>query len=82
MQQRVEVIVLEVDLPRKRIALSMKKGTSTPARRAESSPRPTSANQSPGPRPTPAPASGGKQRRPQPAAEGWLTVAMRQAGKE
>jgi protein Tex len=78
-QQRVEVTVLEVDLPRKRIALSMKKGTSPAGQRSEAAPRTAPVNPSPGPRNTPAPA--GKPRRPQPAAEGWLTAALRQSGK-
>jgi uncharacterized protein len=83
-QQRVEVTVLEVDLARKRIALSMKKGTSPAGQRSEASPpRSAPAGQSSGHRPAPpAPGPAGKPRRPQPAADGWLSAALRQAGKE
>ena len=74
-QQRVEVTVLEVDLARKRIALSMRK----PAAPASPDPhRPQQAaavpKQAP---PTPAP----KPRPSQPAKDGWFSAALRGAKK-
>jgi uncharacterized protein len=73
-QQRVEVTVLEVDLPRKRISLSMRKGTTA-------GPRPAQAKrQSSAPQTTPA-AQAVKPRPPQPAKEGWFSAALRGAKK-
>jgi uncharacterized protein len=73
-QQRVEVTVLEVDLPRKRISLSMRKG-------AAPGPRPERANQ-PASAPRSAPAAPApKPRPPQPAKEGWFSAALRGAKK-
>jgi uncharacterized protein len=74
-QQRVEVTVLEVDLPRKRISLSMRKGP------AHQQPRPAAqqANQQQGgPRPTASNAPRPKAQ-PQPAKEGWFSAALREA---
>jgi uncharacterized protein len=76
-QQRVEVTVLEVDLPRKRISLSMRKGP------AQQQPRPavqTTQQQQGGPRLAAAPAPRPKsQPRPQPAKEGWFSAALRES---
>jgi uncharacterized protein len=78
-QQRVEVTVMEVDLARKRIALSMRKGPSAPGpRRDDAGAERASAPRSPAPS-RPAPSRPGKQ--PPPKQEGWLTAALRQAGK-
>jgi uncharacterized protein len=92
--QRVEVTVLEVDLARKRIALSLRKNPSVTGRRVEVKPEgagvsspaqsTTSAPRPPGPRPqAPARAS-----RPQPPAKpsgppagGWFSDALKQAKK-
>lgn len=67
--QRVQVTVMEVDLPRNRIALSMKSKPETEARRAPGSPgndrRPRQQND-----------------RPQPAGNDWFTQAMGQAKKK
>ncbi|MDB5323310.1 MAG: transcription accessory protein, partial [Phycisphaerales bacterium] len=70
-QQRVEVTVLEVDLPRKRISLTMRK---SPAARG---PQPVPAQR---PAPTAAPA---KPRPPAPALakEGWFSAALKNARK-
>lgn len=78
-QQRVEVTVLEVDLDRKRISLTMKKKpAAAPANR-------TAPNAGP-----PAPRSAGPAKPQQapsrvqvatPPQEGWFTKALRQAGK-
>jgi uncharacterized protein len=71
-QQRVEVTVLEVDLPRKRISLSMRKA-------AVAAPRPAGPRQST-PTPNSAPAARAPTPgRPQPAKEGWFSAALRGA---
>jgi uncharacterized protein len=73
-QQRVEVTVLEVDLTRKRIALSMKKGV-TAARPKPAMDRPTGPSRpaSVAPRPVAKPAA-------KPAStDGWFSAALRQA---
>ena len=78
-QQKVEVTVMEVDLARKRIALSMRKGPAAAGARRED----TGAERASSPRPPapsrPAPAKPAKQ--PPPKQEGWLTAALRQAEK-
>jgi uncharacterized protein len=73
-QQRVEVTVLEVDLARKRISLTMRKGPSqqqprpaTQAKPQQGVPRPAASN---APRPKP---------QPQPAKEGWFSAALRES---
>ena len=67
--QRVQVTVMEVDLPRNRIALSMKSKPEPEARRAPGSPgndrRPRQ-----------------QKERPQPAGNDWFTQAMGQAKKK
>ena len=67
--QRVQVTVMEVDLPRNRIALSMKSKPEPESRRAPSSPgndrRPRQHNE-----------------RPQPAGNDWFTQAMGQAKRK
>ena len=67
--QRVQVTVMEVDLPRNRIALSMKSKPEPEARRAPGPPgndrRPRQQND-----------------RPQPAGNDWFTQAMGQAKKK
>jgi uncharacterized protein len=67
--QRVQVTVMEVDLPRNRIALSMKSKPEPEARRAPGTPgndrRPRQQND-----------------RPQPAGNDWFTQAMGQAKKK
>jgi uncharacterized protein len=67
--QRVQVTVMEVDLPRNRIALSMKSKPEPEARRAPGPPgndrRPRQQNE-----------------RPQPAGNDWFTQAMGQAKKK
>ncbi len=70
--QKVEVTVLEVDLARKRIALSMKKGAAA-ARPRPANERPTGPS-NPGRPATVAPRPVGK-----PAGEGWFSAALRQA---
>jgi uncharacterized protein len=71
-QQRVEVTVLEVDLARKRIALTMKKAAA--AAPQGGAPRPAAASQPaqrpPAPPPKPRPA-------PQPPKEGWFSAALK-----
>ena len=71
-QQRVEVTVLEVDLPRKRIALSMRKGTPTakPAARVDRATPPV--------RSTPTQVKPLKKLEP---VDGWFSAAIRQAKK-
>jgi uncharacterized protein len=65
-QQRVEVTVLEVDLARKRISLTMRKGA--PASAAPRPAAPAGSNPAATPRP----------RQPaQPAKEGWFSAALR-----
>ena len=67
--QRVQVTVMEVDLPRNRIALSMKSKPEPESRRAPGSPgndrRPRQHNE-----------------RPQPAGNDWFTQAMGQAKRK
>ena len=83
-QQRVEVTVLEVDLARKRIALSMRKASPSPA-----SARPQSKGDEGRPAGPPAsprpPAVRSRTPRPQkptpPKQDGWLTVALKEARK-
>ncbi len=78
-QQKVEVTVMEVDLARKRIALSMRKGPAAAgARRDDTGEERGSASRPPAPS-RPAPDRPAKQ--PPPKQEGWLTAALRQAGK-
>lgn len=67
-QQRVEVTVLEVDLPRKRIALSMKRGTSSVSPRDQAV-KPEQKRPSPPQQPRPQP----------PKQGGWFSSALNQA---
>ncbi len=80
--QRVEVTVLEVDLARKRIALSLKKGavagSTRPAAPAGSVASSPAARPSPAPAPRPAIPP---RRAPEPAKEGWFSAALKQSGK-
>ena len=77
-QQRVEVTVMEVDMARKRIGLSMRKGPAAARARDDAGDRAAIGARSPAPsRPTPN--RPGKQ--PPPKQEGWLTAALRQAGR-
>ncbi len=79
-QQRVEVTVLEVDLVRKRIALSMKKGA-TAARPKPAMDHATGPTGPTGPT-RPAPAAPRPVARPaaKPAStDGWFSAALRQA---
>ena len=72
-QQRVEVTVLEVDLARKRISLTMRKNSAN---------NPTRRDSTDTPKPAPTPQSTPKPRTaaPQPAAkEGWFSAALRQS---
>jgi uncharacterized protein len=76
-QQRVEVTVLEVDLPRKRISLSLRKAGAAqqprPVVQAKPQPQQGSARPAnPAPRPKPQAA---------PAKEGWFSAALRDAKK-
>ena len=71
-QQRVEVTVIEVDIARKRIALSMRKGSPLP-RPAAATTQPSSPN-----RPTPPAAKITKKPEP---TDGWFSAAIRQAKK-
>ncbi|MDB5299434.1 MAG: RNA-binding transcriptional accessory protein [Phycisphaerales bacterium] len=71
-QQRVEVTVMEVDLARKRIALSLRKAAGKPAEKA------APARSAPVARPVSQPVAP-KPRQQQPAAEGWFTAALRNA---
>jgi uncharacterized protein len=77
-QQRVEVTVLEVDLPRKRISLTMRKAGAAQQPRPAVQAKPQSQQQgsarpaNPAPRPKPQPA---------PAKEGWFSAALRDAKK-
>jgi uncharacterized protein len=85
--QKVQVTVLEVDLERKRIALSMKQaGGARPPAPAASGPKPPAQKPQPtGAQPTRPAAPGGRGARPapqQPAREGWFSAAIRNAGKE
>jgi len=73
-QQRVEVTVLEVDLARKRIALSMRK-TPAAGQRPEAEKRTSPAAASPAPRP-PAPKPRPQQK---PVGDGWFSSALKQA---
>jgi uncharacterized protein len=76
-QQRVEVTVLEVDLPRKRISLTMRKAG------AAQQPRPAATSkpqQQGGQRPT-SPAPRAKPQAAAPAKEGWFSAALRDATK-
>jgi uncharacterized protein len=74
-QQRVEVTVLEVDLPRKRISLTMRKGAAPQQPRPATQSRPQQQGAArpaapPAPRPKP---------QPQPAKVGWFSAALRDA---
>jgi uncharacterized protein len=94
-QQQVQVTVLEIDLPRQRIALSMRKGASVnPAsiRRepgdARTGPSHSAASAASTAKPTgtaatakPASARPKSQSQPAPATGGWFTAALREAGK-
>ncbi len=76
-QQRVMVTVLEVDMERRRIALSMRTNPEKPAPRGASdssapSAGPSSPRTGPAPRPAPRPA----ERKPNPPAGGWFTSAL------
>src|SRR4051794_37172567 len=77
-QQRVEVTVLEVDLGRKRIALTMRKaGTSQqprPAVQAKPQAHQQGATRPANPAPRP-------KAQPAPAKEGWFSAALRDAKK-
>ena len=70
--QKVEVTVLDVDLPRKRIALSMRRVTQAGQKNAEAEKR-----TSPGRPAAPPP----KQRQQQPASEGWFSAALKNSRK-
>ena len=70
--QKVEVTVLDVDLPRKRIALSMRRVTQAGQKNTEADKR-----TSPGRPAAPAP----KQRQQQPASEGWFSAALKNSKK-
>jgi protein Tex len=77
-QQKVEVTVMEVDLDRKRIALSMRKGAVAGQKPAESRTGPVAARPeqpAAAPRPTPKPAA-------KPAGEGWFSAALKEAKKK
>ena len=74
-QQRVEVTVLEVDLPRKRIALSLKKGTTPTARKPDGEPRQMSRP------PEPGRASNRPAKAPPPKQEGWFSAALKEVRK-
>jgi uncharacterized protein len=77
-QQKVEVTVMEVDLARRRIALSMRKApVAAGARKTDANPE-QSSPRSPAP---PRPAASRPAKPAPPKQEGWLTVAMKQAGK-
>jgi len=78
-QQRVQVTVVEVDQARKRIALTMRKGSTSPARQGAA---PAAANAKPQPSrygTTPAAT-------PRPAAavptDGWFSAALKNAQKK
>ena len=79
-QQRVEVTVVEIDLDRKRIALSMRKGAVGGQKPAEGRTGPAAASsarpqpQASATRPAPKPAG-------KPAGEGWFSAALKDAGK-
>ena len=82
-QQKVEVTVVEVDLDRKRIALSMRKNAVGGQKPAEGRTSPASASARPqqGGQPRP-------QAKPQPkpaakpAGEGWFSAALKEARKK
>ena len=74
-QQWVEVTVLEVDLARKRIALSMKKGPAA-GQKGESERRAAPATSPTGQRPA---APSRPRPQPKPTGEGWFSTALRQA---
>ncbi|HZZ44044.1 MAG TPA: Tex family protein [Tepidisphaeraceae bacterium] len=78
-QQQVEVTILEVDLPRKRIALTLKKGP-TPTQQKPAQPRTTPVASTPRPntQPTPKP----QPKRPAPAVGGWFTDALKDAKRK
>jgi len=90
-QQRVEVTVMEVDLGRKRIALSMRANPAAGPQRREQSTAdrpagptaPRSGPITPRPQNAPRPVSQPQRRPqpPQPAKEGWFSVAMKDAKK-
>ncbi|MFT3787836.1 MAG: helix-hairpin-helix domain-containing protein [Tepidisphaeraceae bacterium] len=76
--QRVEVTVLEIDLVRKRIALSMKKGTPS----ATAPRRPDDARSNPAPRPQHGGPPAPRPSKPAPpAGEGWFSAALKDARK-
>ena len=79
--QKVEVTVLEIDMDRKRIALSLRKNAAAGNRPEEKRTGPASAAaparpQGNAPRPAARP-----QAKPQPAAGGWFSTALKDAGK-
>jgi len=76
-QQRVLVTVLEVDIPRQRISLSMKQGAGQkpPATPGQKHSPTTPAPKAAAPRPKPAPAPAAPQ-------EGWFSSALKQAKKK
>ena len=75
-QQRVQVTVVEVDLARKRIALTMRKGAPSPARQsavpaaANARPQPSRYGTTPAAKPRPAAAA---------PADGWFSAALKNA---
>jgi uncharacterized protein len=73
-QQRVEVTVLEVDLARKRIALSMRKAQGAGGAKA-------GAVQRNAPAPASASAAASKPRPPVVAKEGWFSAALKEGKK-
>jgi uncharacterized protein len=83
-QQKVEVTVLEVDLDRKRISLTLRKGTPRPQQpRPQTAAAPQSPQrsaQSPQ-RPAPSPQRPAAKPQPKPATEGWFSAALRNVGQ-
>ncbi|MEZ0264748.1 MAG: Tex family protein [Phycisphaerae bacterium] len=79
-QQRVEVTVLEVDLPRKRISLTMRKGATASPTATGGGMRQQPAQQRTGPAPV---RSGAPSPRPapKPAGDGWFSAALKE-GKD
>ena len=72
--QKVEVTVVEVDLERKRIALTMRKGA--PAQRQENRGQPAAPQAR-----AASPAKPAAKPQPKAAGEGWFSAALKNAGK-
>ena len=79
-QQRVEVTVVEVDLPRKRISLTMRKAG---AQQQPQQARPAVSSKPPHQQGVPRPANPAPRPKaqPAPAKEGWFSAALRDAKK-